>query len=343
MAGSIESLPAQQPTNIRYWVLSGFCAAAAIAYIQRYSINLFAPSIQDDLSLDKDQMGSVMSGFFAGYALMQIPAAWLGDRWGSRHALTLYAVTWSLATALMAVALNLDSLVAIWTLMGMAQAGLFPCAIIGLRDWLPITLRAVASGMLSTFMNVGAVLAPLLAGWLLLRYTWREAFVWLSVPGIVWAAWYLLVVSQSAGRAFGSQRCRTAAHFARHRAHIVSRDSDQAAHAVAALAVQLSHVDDRCTAILSCGGAGLFRHVVWHISHREPRHRRERRSAVGRHPADVAHRRFDCWRRFCPTGCCVARAAAASLAKAWPLSIWRFVPRCSWRRRCSKARIYASA
>ncbi len=171
MLGSIESGSAQQPTKIRYWVLSGFCAAAAIAYIQRYSINLFAPSIQDDLSLDKDQMGSVMSGFFAGYALMQIPAAWLGDRWGSRHALTLYAVTWSLATALMAAASNLDSLVAVWTLMGMAQAGLFPCAIIGLRDWQPITLRTVASGMLSTFMNVGAVLAPLLAGWLLIRYT----------------------------------------------------------------------------------------------------------------------------------------------------------------------------
>jgi sugar phosphate permease len=190
MDRSIESSRTERPTKIRYLVLSGFCAVAAIAYIQRYSINLFAPSIQDDLSLDKDQMGSVMSGFFAGYALTQIPAAWLGDRWGTRRALALYSVVWSLATGLMAAADNLDGLIIVWTLMGMAQAGIFPCAIIGLREWQPATQRGIASGMLATFMNVGAVLAPLVAGWLLTRYNWRDAFVWLSAPGIVWAAWY---------------------------------------------------------------------------------------------------------------------------------------------------------
>jgi MFS family permease len=44
--------------------------------------------------------------------------------------------------------------------------------------------------MLSTFMNVGAVLAPLLAGWLLLYFGWREVFYWLSLLGLAWAAWY---------------------------------------------------------------------------------------------------------------------------------------------------------
>jgi sugar phosphate permease len=90
----------------------------------------------------------------------------------------------------MAAAWDWSSLVMIWTLAGAAQAGLFPCAVIGVRDWMPGTRRAVASGMLSTFMNVGAVLAPLLAGWLLIYYSWREAFVWLSLLGIAWASWY---------------------------------------------------------------------------------------------------------------------------------------------------------
>jgi MFS family permease len=185
------SAPAETPTNIRYWVLGGFCAAAAIAYIQRYSINLLAPSIRETAQLDEEQMGQIMGSFFLGYAVMQIPAGWLGDRWGSRKALTLYALTWSLATALMALAWDQASLLCIWTLMGAAQAGLFPCAMIGVRDWLPGTRRAVASGMLSTFMNVGAVLSPLLAGWLLLSYSWPDVFIWLALPGIAWAAWYL--------------------------------------------------------------------------------------------------------------------------------------------------------
>jgi MFS family permease len=135
-------------------------------------------------------MGRIMGSFFLGYGIMQIPAGWLGDRWGSRKSLTLYALTWSAATALMALARDETSLLCIWTLMGAAQAGIFPCAMIGVRDWLPGTRRAVASGMLSTFMNVGAILSPLLAGWLIEYYPWTDVFMWLALPGIAWAAWY---------------------------------------------------------------------------------------------------------------------------------------------------------
>jgi MFS family permease len=189
-APQTNSPPDQRPTNVRYWVLGAFCVAAAIAYIQRYSINLLAPSIGESMRLDEAQMGRVMGSFFLGYAVMQIPAGWLGDRWGSRKALTLYAIIWSLATALMAAAWDETSLVCIWMLMGAAQAGIFPCAMIGVRDWLPGTRRAVASGMLSTFMNVGAVLSAHLAGWLLLYYAWPRVFIWLALPGTVWAAWF---------------------------------------------------------------------------------------------------------------------------------------------------------
>jgi sugar phosphate permease len=188
--------PADRPSNTRYWVLGVFCVAAAIAYIQRYSINLLSPSIQNDLTLDKAEMGTAMAGFFAGYAIAQIPCGALGHAWGARNALALYALAWSISTALMAAAWDLPSLVCIWTLAGVAQAGLFPCAMIGLSHWLPATRRAVGSGMLSTFMNVGAVLSPLLAGWLRddMSFSWREVFAWLALPGFAWAicfyGWY---------------------------------------------------------------------------------------------------------------------------------------------------------
>ena len=127
---------------MRYGVLGILCAAATIAYVQRYAINDLATPISEDLLLDKNQMGSVMSGFFTAYALFQIPAGWLGERWGSRRALSLYAVLWSLLTGLMGFCGNLWSLLVVWSLMGTAQAGLFPCAMIAIRDWLPATRRA---------------------------------------------------------------------------------------------------------------------------------------------------------------------------------------------------------
>jgi sugar phosphate permease len=192
MLHSASSPAAERASNVRYWVLGGFCLAAAIAYVQRYAINLLSPDIRETLELNEDRMGTVMSSFFAAYALASLPAAYLAERWGTRRALALYAVLWSLATGLMCLPRDRTEMIFVWSLAGAAQAGLFPCAMIGLRHWLPVSLRAFGSGMLSTFMNVGATLAPLTAG--LLRnswdFTWREIFVWLSIPGLVWAVWY---------------------------------------------------------------------------------------------------------------------------------------------------------
>jgi MFS transporter, ACS family, D-galactonate transporter len=192
MREPISIAPAEPPTNIRYWVLGGFCVAAAIAYIQRYAINQLAPGIRAELYLNKEQLGDVMSSFFAAYAIASLPSAYLADRWGSRRALTFYALLWSLATGLMYATWDRESMIVAWGFAGAAQAGLFPCAMIGLRDWLPSTRRAVGSGMLAMFMNVGAALSPLIAAGLHedLQYSWREVFAWLALPGIVWAACY---------------------------------------------------------------------------------------------------------------------------------------------------------
>ena len=41
--------------------------------------------MQAELGWDKATQGVVMSGFWAGYAAMQIPGGWLTTRWGARR------------------------------------------------------------------------------------------------------------------------------------------------------------------------------------------------------------------------------------------------------------------
>jgi MFS family permease len=191
----VPSPQSQAPaTQVRYWVLAIFCIAAAIGYIQRYAINYLNDAIRFDVGLDKDQMGWVMFSFFMAYAVMMLPAGWIADRFGSRRMLAACALSWSIATALMATADNLTELVTMWAVMGAAQAGLFPSAVIGLRKWLPATRRALASGMLASFMNVGAVLSPLAAGALVENTgaSWRDIFLCFAAPGMVWAVWYYI-------------------------------------------------------------------------------------------------------------------------------------------------------
>jgi len=51
------------------------------------------------MALDKQGVGDVLASFFFAYALGQMPAGWLADRFGPRRMLVAYIGLWSLCTA----------------------------------------------------------------------------------------------------------------------------------------------------------------------------------------------------------------------------------------------------
>ena len=177
----------KHPTWVRYGVLAWLCLAATIAYIHRNCIAVPEEQIRSDLGLSLDEMGWVMSGFFITYAIFQIPAGWLGDRWGSRITLPLYAGVWSLTTGLMGFAGGAVSLLTARAANGTAQAGIVPVSAKSIRDWFPDSQCSLAIGTIGSFQSVGAVVATALTTFLLSRYDWQTIFIALSLPGIVWA------------------------------------------------------------------------------------------------------------------------------------------------------------
>src|SRR5713226_3185538 len=125
------------PTRVRYIVLAGLCAVTLIAYVHRNSIAVAEKEIRADLGLTPEQMAWVMSAFFAAYAVAQIPTGWLGHIWGTRRALSLFALLDALAAGLFGLAGNLPTLLAARLGMGTAQAGMLPCATNSVSKWFP--------------------------------------------------------------------------------------------------------------------------------------------------------------------------------------------------------------
>src|SRR5262249_16243543 len=179
---------------MRYAVLALLCAAAVIAYVQRSAISVPAGAIQNELEITDRHIGRVMGSWYWGYALLQLPAGLLADRIGSKAALVLYAVLWSVLTGLAASAERFESLLGLWTLMGMAQAGVFPCAAKTIGAWFPENQRAFASGALAAGMALGFALAPLVTGWLLQSLSWQATLRLYAVPGLAWAAAFAVFV-----------------------------------------------------------------------------------------------------------------------------------------------------
>jgi MFS family permease len=184
---------------VRYQVLAWLGAAALIAYLPRTCIAVAESTIRADLPLPDralfglvlhptDQMSLAMSAFFLTYALCMLPAGWLADVWGTRRALTLFALLWSACAGLTAVVDDFPGLLATRLGLGAAQAGIFACTTCSLARWFPPTQRALTSGVLGSAMSVGTALAAALTGLLLeAGVGWRWVFALYALPGFVWA------------------------------------------------------------------------------------------------------------------------------------------------------------
>ena len=186
---------------MRYFVLMFLCLIAVIAYIQRTGINSASTPIQADFDIDTEQFGKIGFAWLIGYALLQLPAGWLADRWGSRNALAFYAVVWSVITGGIGLCQQFETLLVVWFAMGMALAGVFPCAAKSIGAWFPDTQKAMASGLLGSSTMLGNAAASLLTSWLIYKQglSWQWTYVLYGTIGVAWAGAYLLCIPERTG------------------------------------------------------------------------------------------------------------------------------------------------
>ncbi len=192
----------QRPTRTRYWVLAALCLAALVAYVQRNSIGVAEPEIRSQLHLNKYEMGWVISGFFLTYAAFQLPTGYLAKRLGTRRALPIFALLFSAAAGVFALARGFWTLIATRLAMGALQSGIFPCAVQTVQKWMPDSRRSFATGMLGSFMSLGGAIGVSLTGLLLAGFaiafvglnvaplSWRTIFGFYCIPGLLFAVFF---------------------------------------------------------------------------------------------------------------------------------------------------------
>ncbi|WP_442959901.1 MFS transporter [Providencia sp. PROV142] len=83
--------------------------AIVINYLDRTVMSAAAPTISAELQISPEMMGWIMSAFFLSYALCQIPAGFIADKYGQRRTLAGSVLWWSLATAATALAKTPDA------------------------------------------------------------------------------------------------------------------------------------------------------------------------------------------------------------------------------------------
>jgi len=176
-----------KPTKTRWWILLLISLMYLIAYMDRSNISVAQPEIAKQFGLSKTAMGLVLAAFTWAYALGQIPAGWLGDRFGPRKVLAVIMSWWAIAAAMTGAAVGLYSLFSARFLLGLGEAGAFPVASRGMQLWFPRSERGRIQGTTHFFSRFAVAVTPFVAGSIMLAFGWRAIFFIFGSLGIVWA------------------------------------------------------------------------------------------------------------------------------------------------------------
>ena len=167
-----------------------------INYMDRQTLANAASRITKQFALSQEQYGNLEFGFGWAFALGSIVFGFMVDRISVRWVYPAVLLLWSAVGFLTGWAKSYDELLVCRTLLGLFEAGHWPCAIKTTQRLLDAKDRALGNGLLQSGASIGAILTPLIMRMLLTEQldSWRTAFQIVGAIGIVWVPFWLWLV-----------------------------------------------------------------------------------------------------------------------------------------------------
>ncbi len=177
----------------RYKIVGLCFLAAVICYLDRVNISVAVIPMQAQFGWSDSMKGLVLSSFFFGYMIMQLPSGWIANRIGGVSVLGIAVVWWSVFTMLTPAAalMSIPLLILTRIALGLGEAATFPAVYCLFSRWVSEQERSRAVALLLSGVPLGTLTALLASGWLVETYGWPSVFYGFGALGIFWAmAWF---------------------------------------------------------------------------------------------------------------------------------------------------------
>jgi MFS transporter, ACS family, glucarate transporter len=186
-----------------WWIVTMLSATATAGYIVRVNVSTAGPLLMQEFGLSQVAMGKIFSAFLLGYALFQIPAGALADRWGARRVLTIAAWFWVIFTVLQSIVgwgafqatagASVILFMAIRFFLGITASPAYPGAAQGVSKWVLPHQQGRANGIVIASIGLGSAIAPPLVSNVMVHWGWRTALVASAVPALIIAFIWLRI------------------------------------------------------------------------------------------------------------------------------------------------------
>jgi MFS family permease len=183
---TVASAGAGRSGGARWDVVVLLAAALFLNYVDRGALPMAAPLIQGELGLSARQIGTLFSAFFWSYALLQIPAGWLADRFGARRVLAAGLALWACATMLAGFAQSFAMLLLLRLVLGVGESAGFPSVSKLLASVVPVGSLGRANGIVAFGYLFGPAVGAYFGGALMVHFGWRSAFWVFGALSLLW-------------------------------------------------------------------------------------------------------------------------------------------------------------
>jgi sugar phosphate permease len=153
------------------WLLFG------MYYVNRFNYSPMIPLLKVDLGITNTQAGWLMALFFISYTIFQLPAGFLGDRFGPRKVLTWGAIISITGNLVFSQATSLGILSLGQLVNGLGQSMGWTSSLKLIVSWFPRSQRATAIGFFATCVTAGSSFGIRLSGLLGDHLGWRSSFI----------------------------------------------------------------------------------------------------------------------------------------------------------------------
>ena len=195
---SSDKAPTSPPfrCGLRHAVL-GLCAlCAALCYADRTNLSVALIAMRREHGWPASVAGSLLSAFFWGYIVTQIPGGQWAARFGAQPTLITGVLLWSALTiATPSCASSVTLLFAIRVLVGLAEGVAMPCLVALVAAWAPPLERSRSLALVGSGAFVGTVSAYSCAS--LVDAWWPGIFYLFGSLGVLWAAAFQCVATSA--------------------------------------------------------------------------------------------------------------------------------------------------
>ncbi len=195
------------PYGVCVCILAG--TYAVYDFFIQVAPSVMAHLLMQDFRVHAGSLGLLGALFYYAYAMMQMPAGWLIDRFGARKILTLFCLITAMASIGFSYSTQYYSALICRVLMGVGVSTGFIGTYYLAGRWLPHRYFSLAAAILHLAGSLGAIMAQGSLAYLVNHIGWRLALFYSGLVGLLLALSYILYIKDGEARTPTAQSSTT--------------------------------------------------------------------------------------------------------------------------------------